>query len=129
MFEKATRLKLRFESPKGLLAVEDLWDLPLTSARGAANLDDIARGLNRKLKDADVVSFVNKEQKSDEVIQLKFDLVKKIIDTRLAENEAATKTRERAERKQKLLSIVAEREDDTLRTMPLEELRKLLNEL
>jgi hypothetical protein len=129
MFEKAARLKLRFESPKGLLTVEELWDLPLTSSRNAANLDDIARGLNRQLKNADDVSFVNKEQKSDEKVQLKFDLVKRIIDTRLAENEAAAKARERAERKQKLLSIVAEREDDTLKAMPLEELRKLLNEL
>ena len=32
MFQKASRLKLRFDSPKGLLSVEDLWDLPLTSA-------------------------------------------------------------------------------------------------
>ena len=31
MFTKASRLKLRFQSPAGLLSSEDLWDLPLTS--------------------------------------------------------------------------------------------------
>ena len=36
MFEQAARLKLRFETSRGLLSVEDLWDLPLTSARGAS---------------------------------------------------------------------------------------------
>lgn len=43
MFIKASRTKLRFESPKGLLSVEDLWDLPLISTMGKANLDDIAK--------------------------------------------------------------------------------------
>ena len=62
MFEKATRRKLRFTSAAGLLSTEDLWDLPLTSATGKANLDDIAKALNRRLKDAEEVSFVAPER-------------------------------------------------------------------
>lgn len=31
MFDKVTRLKLRFESNKGLLSVEQVWDLSLTA--------------------------------------------------------------------------------------------------
>ena len=43
IFEQAARQKIRFESVLGLLCVEDLWDLPLTSLNSKrANLDDIA---------------------------------------------------------------------------------------
>ena len=51
MFEKASRAKIRFETSKGSLTVEDLWDLPLTSNTGKADLDDIARGLHSQLKE------------------------------------------------------------------------------
>lgn len=129
MFEKASRLKLRFETSKGNVSVEDLWDLPLQSTRGAANLDDIARGLYKQLKSGDDVSFVVQERKSDETVQMKFDIVKHVIDVRIKENTAAATARANAEKKQKILSIMADREQDTLKNMPMEELRKLLDEM
>ena len=46
MFEKASRLKLRFSTSIGMLSAEDLWDLPLSSRNGTANLDDVARNLD-----------------------------------------------------------------------------------
>lgn len=124
MFEKATRLALRFDSPKGLLSVEDLWHLPLQASTTRANLDDIARALHQKLRNDANVSFVEKDRKSDEMVQLKFDIVKHIIDTKLVELEAATKERAAAERRQRILAIIADREDDDLRKLPLDELRK-----
>jgi hypothetical protein len=36
IFEQATRAKIRFSTPVGMLSVEDLWDLPLTSTQGQA---------------------------------------------------------------------------------------------
>ena len=129
MFEKASRLKLRFESTKGQLQIEDLWDLPLTSTKGQANLDDIARGLHRQLKNGDDVSFVNATHKSDEVVQLKFDIVKHIIDVRLVENEAAAKARENKEKKQQLLAIIAQKKDAALQGTPLEELEAMVAQM
>ncbi len=129
MFEKATRMKLRFETPKGQLDVEDLWNLPLTSNMGKANLDDVARLLHKQLKSGDNISFVEKDKKSDETIQLKFDIVKHIIDVRLTESEAAKNARLRAEQKQQLLALIAEKEGDTLKGLSLEELRKKVAEL
>lgn len=122
MFEKAARLKVRFDSPKGQLSVEDLWDLPLTSARNA-NLDDIARGLYLQLKSDADVSFVNEAQKSDPTIQFKFDLVKHVIDVRLAENAAAAAASANREKKQQLLAILAQKENEALAGQSIDELR------
>ena len=129
MFEKATRLKLRFSTTKGLLLVEDLWDLPLTSTSGRVNLDEIARDIHRQLKSGDDVSFVLAEKKSDPVIQLRFDIVKRIIDTKLAENEVRNTQRVNAEKKQKLLEILADRKDAELKNLDTSALEKAIAEL
>ena len=131
IFEVAARQKLRFESPKGLLSIEDLWDLPLTSATGKANLDDIALGLHQGLKNtAEIVSFVDDDKaKPDAVIQLKFDLVKHVIETRKKENAAALAAKDKAETKQRLLEILAKKRDSNLEAMSEEDLLKKLSEL
>jgi len=53
MFAFATKKKIRFETSKGLLSVEDLWDLPLTSDNGRPNLDDIAKGIYKAMKEGE----------------------------------------------------------------------------
>lgn len=125
MFEQSTRNKDRFETSQGLLTVEDLWDLPLTSTRGRANLDDIARGLSKKLKETETESFVIKAPKADETTQRKFAIVKHIIEVRLAENEAAATIRANKEKKQQLLALIAQKENEQLQGHTLEELRAM----
>ena len=129
IFEQASRRKLRFDTPKGAITAEDLWDLSLTSTTGKANLDDIARNLHRQLKNGDDVSFVHKERKSDETVQLKFDIVKYVIDVKLAEADEASKARVNAEKKQQLLALIANKENQQLADMPLEDLRKMVESL
>ena len=128
MFEKAARLKLRFDTSIGQLSVEDLWDLPLTH-RNRTNLDDIAIALNKQLKNSDTVSFVVPDRKSDETIQLRFDLVKHIIAVRLVELKAADEAKTRAEKKQKILAIIADKQDESLKGMSAEDLQKMLADL
>jgi len=132
LFQRATRAKLRFESPRGLLSVEDLWDLPLSSTVATKpNLDDIARGLHKKLTSGTEISFVSPTGKSPAVErdQLAMDVVKHVISVRVAENEAASQARAKAERKKQILEIIADKEVDALRNKDPEELRRLLNEL
>ena len=58
LFMQATREKFRFESSKGDLSVEQLWDLPLTSRTGF-DLDTVAKAVNADLKASNEESFVN----------------------------------------------------------------------
>lgn len=129
MFEKATRLKLRFESLVGLISVEDLWDLPLTSTRGKANLDDIARGLSRKIKDSQEESFVVKATAGNELLQLQFDIVKHVIDVRLSENEQAKQQKDAKDKKDQIMAIIARKKNEALEGASLEELQAMVASL
>ncbi len=129
MFEKAVRLKLRFDSPQGALSVEDLWDLPLTSTRGRANLNDAAKAVARQLKTEGEEDFVNPKSGADEVLQLKLDIVKHVIQVRQSENVAALAASERKEKKERLLELIARKQDQQLEGKPLEELQAMVEAL
>lgn len=127
IFAKATRVKLRFETPKGLLSVEDLWDLPLKSRQGSANLNDVAVQLHGKLGQQQI-SFVEQPDpaSNNEVEQLAFDVVKFIIDTRLAQAAINLKAVERKEQKARLLDIINRKQNAQLEDTPLEELQAMV---
>lgn len=131
IFEEATRQGLRYETSKGSLSVEDLWNLPLTSNIAAKpNLDDIAKVLYKNLKDtSNEVSFVTPAVKSNYAQQLKFDIVKHIIDVLVAERNAKAEATARREKKQELLALIAQKETEHLSGQSLEELRKLADSL
>ena len=128
LFLIASRQKFKFNSTKGLLSVEDLWDLPLQSQTGKASLDEIARELHNKLKEDTEISFVTPKS-SDTTVQQKFDIVKFIIDTRITEREAAVNERARADRRAKLMEVIERKENDNLNNMNIEDLKKLLQDM
>ena len=57
-----------------------------------------------------------------------FDIVKHIIDVKVAERDEAKAALEKKQQKQKILDIISRKEDENLQNMPLEELKKLLVE-
>lgn len=125
LFERASRAKLRFDTPRGYLTVEDLWDLPLT-ARSGVSLDDIAKHLNREVKASAEESFVVKANKTNATLQLCFDAVKHVIEVKLAEAEEARASADKAERKQKLLGLIAQKQDEKLSSSSEEELKEMV---
>ena len=130
MFERASRLKLRFNTPKGELTVEDLWDLPLTSHTGKANLDSIALELNAAVNPGVPASFVDTASSTvSEETKLAFELVKHIITVRLDERKVAAEAKERADKKQRLLGLIARKEDEELANAPLDDLKKMVEAL
>ena len=126
IFELASRQKLSFDTVQGPLSVEHLWDLHInTTARGKASLADIARGLNRQLKDSgDDLPFLSVVKATDTKIQLKFDIVKHIVETKAAEAAKAAEVRANADKKQKILALIASKEAEQLGGQSLEELSR-----
>lgn len=129
MFEKASRLKLRFETSKGLITVEDLWDLPLSSSTGKANLDDVARSLHSQLKNEEDISFVKPETKDNMPMKLGFEIVKHIISVKLSEKSAREQAEANREKKQKIMSIIEQKQDTALSAMSIEELSAMVASL
>lgn len=130
MFERANRLKLRFDSPQGALTAEDLWDLPLTSTRAnVANLNNVAKEVSRQLKQAGEEDFINPKSGADEILQLKLDIAKHIISVRQAENEAVRTVAERKEKKVRLLELIARKQDEELGAKSTQELQAMVEAL
>ncbi len=122
MFEQASRLKLRFDY-RGLCNVEDLWDLSVEQ------LDSIYRKLNYELKDIKEESLLEKKSQKDKILELKVDLIKHIVKIKLDEEKAQEERILKSERKQKLFNIIAEKQDDNLKNLSIEELNKLADDL
>lgn len=129
LFLLAARRKFRFPSPKGQLNVEQLFDLPLTSAAGAS-LDGTAKAINRDLQAAGEESFVLTADNSvRNELQAKLDVVREVIAVRQSEaNEAKTRAAKSAER-QRLLEALEQAERGELAAQTPEQLRRRLAEL
>lgn len=127
MFEQASKMALRFETNLGMLSTEDLWALPLTSAT-KVSLDAIAVELHRKIS-TDNLSFVDTPAVADATNQLRFEIVKHIIDCKKAEAAARAMERSNADKKQAILALIAKKEGEALESNSLEDLRALAQSL
>ena len=108
---------------KGLATVEDLWDLPVTE------LDKIYKSLNAKEKQAQEESLLEIKTSEDEELTAQIEIIKYIVSVKLEEKKAAEMAKERKEQKQKIMSILASKQDEALQGKSIEELEKMLDEL
>ena len=122
MFEYAARNKLRFPF-KGQVSVEDLWDLTITQ------LDGIYKTLNAPRKAENEESLLSTKSPADKVLETKIAIIKHIVSVKQSEAETARKAKENRERKQYLMSILADQEEAELRSKSSDELMKMIKEL
>ena len=134
IFELATIKKLRFQSKRGNLTVEDLWDIPLkTTVKSDVSLDEIAVELQKTLQSS-VVSFVDKDSKDDVVTvdnKLRFEIVIYIIEKRVAMGKQRKLMNERKAELETFQSILRSARIEQLKSLSVEELEakiKLLSE-
>lgn len=118
-FKKASRLKLRFQTSKGVLSVEQLWDLSLNE------LDGLAVHLEESCKNK-TKSFLNKKTEQDELSQLRFDIVMDVLTVKVEEREALQKANENKLHDQKILQLIQAKKEEQLSNLTVEELEKLL---
>lgn len=129
IFEYATRNKLRFATVRGELSVEQLWDVPLRS-RDDFNLNSIAKGVSKLNKEISEDNFVETVRTSVHVrCETALEVVKHVIETKLAEEKAAATRSERKQEKEKLLSILAEKQDGKLSELSEKELQRRISAL
>lgn len=124
LFELATRKKFRFPGNKGELTVEQLWDLKLTSVTDATTLDSVAISLATKLKDNGIGSFVNTGKVPNENIELeqKLEVVKHIIASKEAENNAARIARANANEAQRLQELLERKQEEKMSQLTEDEI-------
>ena len=122
MFERASKMKLRFASDRGVLSAEDLWDLSLEE------LDEIALKLDEK-KETHKKSFLDVESTENAATKLQLDIVLYVLKVK---QEEVTDRKEAADKKKRydhLLEILSRKQDAELEEMSIEDIRKEIDEL
>ena len=129
IFEQASIQKVRFPSVRGELTTEQLWDLPLQS-KNQFDLDTVAKEVNASLKAVTEESFVNTTTSpAKSKYELMLELVKHVIAFKLKANEEARNKAANTAKKDKLIAILGEKQDEALKALTPEELAKQISEL
>lgn len=121
-FEFAVRNKLRFPF-KGMISAEDLWDLNVES------LDTVYKTLNKQKKQDNEESLLETKTSEDVMLDTQLAIVKHIFETRVAEINKKKVEQEIKAQKQKIMSILASKEDQELQNKSIEELKEMLSNM
>lgn len=122
MFVLATREKYRFPY-KGMVSVEDLWDLSVQ------NLDGIFKALNSQVKSVQEESLLDTKSFEDKELEAKIEIVKYIVGIKLAEADQRKQARAKSEQKQKIMAILADKQEEELHGKSVEELKAMLDNM
>ena len=119
-FKLASQQKLRFQTNKGLLSTEQLWDLSLN------DLDSLAVTLDEEYGKSGQKSFLVKSSLKDKTTKLRFDIVLDVLNTKNEEQQAASEAREIREHNKKIVALIAEQEEEDLKKKSKKELEAML---
>ena len=119
MFENASRKKFRFQTKRGMLSTEDLWDIPLIE------LDAVARALTHLKADVEI-SFISPERHNNDELNQKLQIVVHIINTRMKEQDDRQQEAARLAERQRIMAVIDRKENQARESLSLEELREKL---
>ena len=119
IYQYAAKNKLRFPF-KGNISIEELYDLNLTA------LDTVFKNLSKQVKSNEGESLLVTKSKEDTDIQIKMEIVREIFAEKQAAINAAQKAAETKAKNQKIMSIIARKEDEELNNKSVDELKAML---
>ena len=121
LFINASKNKYRYPF-KGQITTEDLFDLKVE------DLDVIYRTLNKQVKKEEEESLLSVNKK-DKELQERIEIVKYVFNAKQKEAEEKLLAAERKTKKEKILSIMAAKQDEALQNKSVEELAAMLENL
>ena len=128
IYKEALLNRVRFSTNVGLLTLEEVMDLPLTSKSGLS-VDSLAVDLVNKLKNEnkEIVSLVNEDKEDIEryVDELKLEVLKDIIEYKKALIEKKRKAQAENSEKRRIMEALARKKEDKYNDMSIEELEEL----
>jgi len=119
-FKFASKQKLRFQTNKGLLSTEQLWDLSLEE------LDSLAVAYEEEHKQSGKKSFLVKTSIKDKTTKLRFDVVLEVLNTKAEELQAASEAQEIKEHNKKIIALISEKQDESLKGKSIKQLESML---
>ena len=119
LFIEATKKNYQFPF-RGMINIIDLWELSVQ------NLDLVFKSLNADYKKSEEESLLSAQTKESEELSEKIEIVKYIVNEKLAEKKAKEDARKNRETKQRLLEIKAKRQDVALEGLSDAELDKMI---
>ena len=126
LFLRASRLRLRFPSVVGLLSVDDLWNLPLIStSKAKPSIENIGADLldqQSKLKGGSILRNLKPSKETSE-LDLSIEILRVVANILQDEAEAKTLAAAKRSERERLESIIAERES---KEAPLDDLKARL---
>ena len=128
IFFEASKSKLRFESERGILSTEQLFDLPLKNGTNMC-LDEMHKKLKIESRDSDVESYVDKRSNKNSKINLQISIIESIIDYKLDAISAKENAEASKAKKEKIMNILAKKEDEKLEEKSPAELKRMLKKL
>jgi len=127
IFKKASKKKLRFSTNRGVLSVEQLWDLSKDEIRQLViKAREAAKKCSGEVNDSEL-SFLDapaKTKATDD--ELRFEILKDIYLTKKSAEEKAQKKAEVKASNKKLLELIARKQDEALEKKSIKELEKML---
>ena len=124
LFIIASRKKLRVSSTKGMLSVEDLWDL------SSRHLNEIYKSVMKEIKSQEAEEFsLTETSQVDENLLMISQIVEYVYKTLRAERESAKNALERKEKKQRIAELISKKKEAALAEMEIEDLEKMLQEV